>query len=289
MFVWYPFRWLTRFIPVGASFVLFKLMGDAHYAFALRKRAIIRRNMEKMLGPAATPLGAAKKYFENHYLDRLHIFLYARPRLADELSGRVVLQGIETVDSALKAGRGVLLVQPHFGPIQITLLALALRGYDPIQVGYPDAGGLSLIGRKVAFRYRLKYEAMLPAPIIPADRYMGGIFKRLTKPGVVLTTGDRAAGGLSFGEQRMFPFMGADRQFPVGPAAWAIRTGAAYLPTFIIPESPGRFRVVFEPPIEPGAGGADEARIAVTGRFIALLEKHIRQHPHCWHFWDDVA
>ncbi len=288
LFIWYPFRWLTKVIPVGATLFLLKTMGDLHYAAGRNRKRIVLRNMQDLLGGSTDRRVQARKYFENHYIDRLHIFLYSRQDLAKTMLKRITFRNLKTIDRLLDEGRGVLVVQPHFGPVQITLLALALRGYAPIQIGYPNDRGLSRIGRSVAFSYRLKYEAMLPAPIIPADRYMGGVFKHLKKPGIVLTTGDGAGGDAAFGEQREFQFFGKKRVFPVGPAAWAMRTGAAFVPTFIIPESYGRFRVVFEKPIEPVGTDADERMTIMTAAFISVLERYARENPECWHFWDEI-
>ncbi len=287
LFIWYPFRWLTRIIPVGATFFLLKCMGDLHYAAGRNRKRLVLSRMNEILGGCAHK-EQARRYFENHYTDRLHIFLYSRKDLAGEMLKRITFENLELLDRLLGTERGALVVQPHFGPVQITLLALALRGYTPIQIGYPNDSGLSRIGRSVAFRYRLKYEAMLPAPIIPADRYMGRVFKHLKKPGVVLTTGDGAGGETAFGEQREFRFFGRNRVFPVGPATWAIRTGAAFVPTFIIPETYARFRVVFEEPIEPDGKDLEEDKVSMTAAFISVLERYAREHPHCWHFWDEI-
>jgi hypothetical protein len=38
--------------------------------------------------------------------------------------------------------------------------------------------------------------------------------------------------------------------FPLGPAAWALKTRAAFVPTFIITEGYNKFRIVFEEPLE---------------------------------------
>ena len=119
-------------------------------------------------------------------------------------------------------------MQPHFGPVQITLLAIALRGYKPIQIGYLTSSGLSNIGRSVAFKYRAKYESKLPAPILSGKSYLRKVYKHLLNGGVVLTTGDGAGGGVYLGEHQEFDFLGSKRMMPLGPAAWSIKTGAAY-------------------------------------------------------------
>jgi lauroyl/myristoyl acyltransferase len=242
--------------------------------------------MASRLGLDAAPARIeARRYFENHYIDRLHIFLYPRLRERGLAESLIRFENLEVLDRVRAAGRGVLIVQPHFGPVQLTLLGLAHKGYDPVQIGYLSDKGLSRIGRAVAFRYRMRYESLLPA-IVQADGFLGSAYKRLRAGGVVLTTGDGAGGGVYLGEHRPLPFLGAERLFPLGPATWAIRTGAAFIPTFIVPVRHDLFRIVLEEPIEP-RGGEDDA-LVMTERFAALAERYIREYPAAWHFWDEL-
>jgi KDO2-lipid IV(A) lauroyltransferase len=287
---WFPFRWLIHVVSVSRAFALYRAAGRVHGALSPGRRARLAGAMQRSLGlDVAAAARAAARIFELHYLDRLHILLY--PRLTDWkiLKPFVVFENLGVLDAALSEGKGALLVQPHFGPVQITLLALALRGYEPLQIGFPSDDGLSAIGRKVAYHYRLRYEAMLPAPIIAADGYLGAVYKRLLRGGVVLTTGDGAGGSVFLGEHRRFRFLGTERMIPLGPAALALRTKAAYIPTFIIPERHDRFRIVFGEPIASRRGAVEADKVDMTGRFLATAEEQIRRHPECWHFWDELV
>lgn len=288
LFVWFPFRWLVGILPIDWGFYLFRLMGDLHFYIGRGKKKIISENIRYRLNTDnSTVKHIVKRNFENHYLDRLHIFLYSRLTTREKIEKYVYFENIELLEKELKKGKGVLLVQSHFGPVQITLLALALYGDSPIQIGYPSDRGLSWIGRRVAYKYRLKYEEMLPAPIIPADRYLGMVYKRLLSNGVVLTTGDGAGGGVFLGEHKTFKFLGTERIFPLGPATWAIRTGAAFVPTFIITENYNKFRIVFEPPVEGIYNDVEKDRVYITEKFISIIEDYIKKYPYYWHFWDE--
>jgi len=288
LFVWFPFRWIVRIMPVDLSFFFFKVMGDLHFLAGRQKKTKLLQVIESQLKLNGNAFKILKKYYENHYLDRLHIFLYPGLNNRKRIEKYVVFENLEVLEKQLSEGRGVLLAQPHFGPVQITLLWLALYGYSPIQIGYPSDKSLSKIGRSVAFKYRLKYEQMIPAPIISADGYLGKAYKHLLKGGVVLTTGDGAGGDLYFGEQKVFDFLGGKRKVPLGPAAWSIKTNAAYIPIFIIPESYKRFRIVFEKPIEGIHNNINQNKVYLTEKFINLTECYIRRHPYCWHFWDEI-
>ncbi len=287
--VWFPLRWGVSAAPAGWGFALYKLMGDLHYlARRVRKRERVTTVMRERLGldPAAAAI-AARRYFENHYVDRMNIFLYPKFTESRRIDRFVSFENREVLDRERAKGRGVLIVQPHFGPVQLTLLALALHRYEPLQIGYQRDEGLSMIGRSVAFRYRLKYEALLP-PIIAADKYLGKVYRHLVRGGVVLTTGDGAGGGVAIGEHRDYPFLGQERSFPLGPAVWALKTGCAYLPTFIVAERHDRYRVIFGDPIECRDADQQSGAVAVTGAFVAVMEDFVRRFPSCWHFWDEL-
>lgn len=289
LFIWFPFRWSVRNIPVALAFFIFKLIGDVHFLIDGKKRRKLSRIISQLLHRDTTSsLIIVRKYLEMHYLDRLHIFLYPELTSREKLRRYVRIENVDVLEKAYRTGRGILLVQPHFGPIQITLLSLALDGYNPIQIGFPTDRGLSKIGRSVAYKYRLKYEAMLPAPIIPADRYLGRAYKHLVTGGIVLTTGDGAGGGVFLGEQRQFRFLDMERKFPLGPAAWSIRTGAAYIPAFIVPETYRSFKIILGEPIQARYNNQERDKIHVTEQFIDTLEAHVRRYPYCWHFWDEL-
>lgn len=289
LLVWFPLRWIIGAVPVNIAFFIFKVMGNLHFRIAGKKKERVLLNIETLIGTGRKTTGdIVRKYYETHYIDRLHIFLYPKLNTRKKIDRNVHIENIEVLEKELQNGKGVIIVQPHFGPVQITLLTLALLGYNPIQIGYPTDRGLSRIGRNVAFRYRLKYEAMLPVPILPADEYMGKVYKHLVRGGVVLTTGDGAGGGVFLGEHRIFEFLGTERMVPLGPATWAIRTGAAFVPAFIIVDGYNNFRVVFECPIKGIYDDFDKDRIYITEGFISIAETYIKKYPHCWHFWDEV-
>lgn len=289
LLVWFPLRWITGLFPASVVLWIFKLMGDLHFLYGGMKKGKVTRNMGEFLCADRDDVAdIAKKYFEVHYIDRLHIFLYPKLNKMADLERFVQIKNVDVLQRSLHNGKGAIVVQPHFGPVQITLLALGLSGYSPIQIGYPSDKGISAIGKHIAFRYRLKYEAMLPAPILPADGYLGKVYKHLKSGRVVLTTGDGAGGGTFLGEHRTFRFLGRERAVPLGPAAWALRTGAAFIPAFIIVEDYNKFRIVFEEPVKGCHGDLEKDKIHLTERFLVVAEGYIKKYPHCWHFWDEI-
>ena len=65
-------------------------------------------------------------------------------------------------------------------------------------------------------------------------------------------------------------------------AALALRTGAAVIPVFALPLPGGRYRFIYESPVEPPQGDGPEAIREFTQRCTDVLEMHVRQHPELW-------
>jgi len=65
-------------------------------------------------------------------------------------------------------------------------------------------------------------------------------------------------------------------------AALALRTGAAVIPVFAEPLPGGRYRFIYEAPVEPPAGEGPEAIREFTQRCTDVLEMHVRRKPELW-------
>ncbi len=65
-------------------------------------------------------------------------------------------------------------------------------------------------------------------------------------------------------------------------AALALRTGAAVIPVFAHPLPGGRYRFVYESPVEPPQSGSADAIGEFTQRCTDVLEMHVRKKPELW-------
>lgn len=286
LIVWYPIRWLISVMPISSGFAFMRLMGDIHYHLSRNKRRLISDNLNSAFGGKA-PLGdiplRTRRYFRNHYINQLQIFLF--PRLnRGNIENYHSFEGLEHVEAALQKGKGCILIHPHFGPAQLPLCSFGIMGYPVMQLGLPTDEGLSYIGRKVAFRLRMKYESKIPARILPADSFLRPIFDWLKSNKLLMITGDGAGGGKFIGKFIPIEFFGKNVQFPVGAVNLATRTGAPLLPMFII-ETNGTYKTIIHSPIKYEG----KSQSAVIAEFVRLLEDYCSVAPHLWHFWDEFA
>lgn len=65
-------------------------------------------------------------------------------------------------------------------------------------------------------------------------------------------------------------------------AAIAMRTGAAVIPVFAEPLPGGRYKFIYEPPVEPPAADGPDAIREFTQRCTDVLEMHVRKRPQLW-------
>jgi KDO2-lipid IV(A) lauroyltransferase len=65
-------------------------------------------------------------------------------------------------------------------------------------------------------------------------------------------------------------------------AALALRTGAPIIPGVAVRIAEGRYRMIYEPPIEPPAADSPDAVRELTQRCTDVLEMYVRRHPSLW-------
>ncbi|MDI6782719.1 MAG: lysophospholipid acyltransferase family protein [bacterium] len=285
IFVWYPFRWLVVMLPVTWGIRLFRGFGWMHAMFSKGRRQHLL-DQYHLLIKASSRNGENKfiqEYLANHYIAQLSIFLFSRLN-QNNIRSIHSFSGLEHLEQARQHNRGAILLHAHFGPAQLTLVALALQRYQMIQIGLPTNENLSWLGRKVSFRLRIHYESKIPAKIVPANGYLRTVIEGLHDNSVVMLTGDGAGGGKFIGKFIPLPFLGNPFPFSVGAMLMAQKTGAPILPTFIIPISETKWQTVIKPPLNPNQ--TIEKQLA---EFVAILESYVVKYPASWHFWPEIA
>lgn len=65
-------------------------------------------------------------------------------------------------------------------------------------------------------------------------------------------------------------------------AALALRTGAPVIPAFAVPQADGRYRIIYEHPVQPPAPDDPNAVQVFTQRCTDVLEMYVRRYPQQW-------
>lgn len=248
-------------------------IGHAFWAVDAGHRRLATRQLQAAF-PSRTPRecrAIARKTFA-HFGRSLTMLLKFSTLTPEQMRTRVIHDGDERVREALKAGRGVLLVTGHFGfwellglahPLVLPPMSVLAR---PLDNPYLHAllertrmrTGNQVIYRRGAVRRVLRALNANECIAILIDQHIQPV------DAVTVQFFDRPAATTS------------------AVAALALRTGAAVIPLFGLPAADGKYRMVYEHPIElPGPDAADPI-VELTQRCTDVLEMYVRRQPELW-------
>lgn len=268
-------RGVGRCTPRAALAPLGRALGIAAYHSMRRYRLVALANLRRAYGAEWDEHRiehTARASFQHLGITLMEFFL-RQPRItAREVEEEVRFVGQEHYEEAFGHGRGVLLVSAHYGNWEMMGPRLARAGYRVTGVSRTadDPGtermieairngcGLRQIPRRQAAREglaTLRRNEIL-AILLDQNTLQGGVF---------------------------VPFFGHPASTATGPAVFALKTGAAIVPTFCIREADGTHTMRAWPPIYPQQTGDRSADVlALTAALTAAIERQVRERPELW-------
>ena len=176
------------------------------------------------------------------------------------------------LDRALAAGRGAVVVTPHFGNWELFPSRIVALGYVGAVVARTPSN--PYLARELeSMRSRAGVETL------DSLRSRRRTLEVLHAGGIVGLLPDfdlKRASGI------FVPFLGKPAWTATGPAHLAVSAGAPLLTAYVIPEG-DRYRLVFEEGILPEPGAEKRAEIErLTRAWSARFEARIRERPELW-------
>jgi KDO2-lipid IV(A) lauroyltransferase len=207
-------------------------------------------------------------HFGGLVLELIKFGTYSR----EQMLGASETEGEERVHQAQAQGRGILIFTGHFGYWELLAIAHALR-MEPMSVlarpldnpflhtvleDIRTSTGNSVIYRQGAVRRMLRDLAggrvigvLIDQHLHTPDAVYVGFFRRPAATTSAL-------------------------------AALALRTGAPVIPVFALPLPRGRYRFIYEHPVDPPRADTPDAVREFTQRCTDVLEMYVRRHPDLW-------
>ncbi len=189
------------------------------------------------------------------------------------LASLVHIDNPDLLDQLLGRGKGVILLSAHYGSWE--LLLSSVRLHIPVRVtAIAQRQRNEYVDAHIDMRRR-RFDTVTVA-MGPAVRE---VLAALQRNEVVLILGDQSGPK----ESIFIPFFGRPSATHRGAAAFALRTGAAMLALFLVRQTDGTYRGVFEE-IDTHAleGSREDQVVELTFRHAAVLERAIRRHPDHW-------
>ena len=260
-------------VPRPAMLALGSAIGTLGYWADHGRRHVALDNLRLAYGDTLGPRETrriARGCFR--HFARITLDTVACSRLSSDAMRRLVdYEGLEHIRAAYERGRGVLLFSGHYGHWELTALMQGWLGLPLTLITRPldnpylerrlaavrSRSGNRVVHRRNAVREMLRSvrERIGVAILIDQDARRDGIF---------------------------VPFFGHPAATIPTLALLALRTGAAVVPTFSVPDG-RRYRIVYEPPVSVVATGNLDADVArLTEKFTAIIERRIRERPEVW-------
>ncbi len=214
--------------------------------------------------------------FRNHARNMVELFASSRWETT-EIYKRIEFEGLDVFDSALSAGKGVILISVHVGNWEVAALYLASRGFDLSVVA-----GIQM-NRLFTGSVKAAKEKWGIGVINPENSYRG-LFKALEANGIVALMLD----GDVFKSGARIKMFGKETVLPTGVYELSKRTGAPVIGGYCRRISDGRFHVHAEEIIGGGEVRTIPEDIALS-RIYGRIEDFIGLNRDQWcifrRFW----
>lgn len=265
-----------RSLPPGAAATLARTVARGLWITLPARRALVTRHMRRAHGPGLSRRALRREVravFESYARYWLEAFRLPT-ETPEAIRAGMRLEGIEHLDAAFGAGKGVILAAPHLGGWDFGGAWLALQGYKPLAV-------VEVLEPPELFEWFASWRRHIGVDVVPADAGAGtALLEGLKQGRTVGLVSDRDI----LGSGCEVEFFGETTTLPAGPAALAMRTGAPLLPVAIYFEGGRGHRAVIRPPLAVTREGRFRDDVQRVTQALALeLEALIRAAPEQWH------
>lgn len=196
-------------------------------------------------------------------------------------SGMSVVGEEQTALSHIKAGRGVVFALPHTGNVDLAAAWIMTRGFGKISVIAERLKPEAVFRQFVAYRESLGMEVV---PHSGGPSPFGVMAQRLRAGRLVCLVADRdlSAAGVEV------EFFGQPARIGAGPAALAVRTGAALMPVVLWFAAESWRGHIYPEITVPADGTRAEKVAAMSQQLAAAWQAGIAEHPEDWHMMQKV-
>lgn len=269
-------NFVANTLPIKSGYILADFSGVVYYWFARKDRKIVAENLKVVLSQSG----------DCRELDRLIPMVFANfgrylleffrsPKIDQAfIRENIKFEGRQHLEEALKLGKGVILVGAHIGNWEMGAMTLAMLGYRMRIVAWSHKD-------KRINNFFLQRRKDKGVEVISLGWAIRKVFSSLKENALVAILGDIDYADPDTGIR--VKFFGRETILPQGPAVFSLRTGAPIVVSTFLRETPGKFKLVMQPPmIYQSSGNQDEDVAKFTQNLAKAMETFIAQYPDQW-------
>jgi len=273
-------------LPLKAAYALAVFISDLHYLVAAVDRRTVGTNLKAIFpDKPQEELNDIRRRMSRNFAKYLIDFFRFSKLDKEYIRRNIKVENLHYFDEALKSGKGVIVLTAHLGNWELGGVVIALSGYPLWVVALPHKN------KKVDKFFNGQRESK-GIHVIPFGKAARQCFNRLKENKMVALVGDR-----DFSEKGIVvDFFGKKSYFPLGPAAFSMKTGSVIVPGFMLRNADDSFTLRIEKPIEfkeqqqARAQEEKDARLLeIVNSYKSLFEGYISRYPDQWYmfrrFW----
>ncbi|MDD5194335.1 MAG: lysophospholipid acyltransferase family protein [Candidatus Omnitrophica bacterium] len=266
-------RAIALLLPRSFSYRLGKALALAQYYLSKKDRDAVFYNFSPIIQNRKKLQVCVKQVFINFSYYLVDFFRYSR--LTPQFINRYVkISGLEYLEGALKNNKGAVIASAHLGNYELGGAIIAMLGYPFHVIALPHAD-------KRLNNFFISQRSLTGLKVVSTGIPVKHCFNTLRKGEIIGILGDRdfARDGLPV---EMFS---RKTTLPRGTAFFALKTGAAIIPTFFVRENKRYYRLIIEKPIEYNKEDC-LVQEKIIKAYAAILEKYISLYPEQWYMFE---
>jgi KDO2-lipid IV(A) lauroyltransferase len=273
-------QWIALSVPLKIGYLIAVFISDARYLFARKDRRAVKENL-KVIFPEKSDREIRRirlKMFRNFAKYLVDFFRFSKLD-AEYVKKHLKVENAHYIDEALAKGKGAIALSAHIGNWELGGVVIALLGYPFWIIALPHKD------KRVNdfFNHQRESKGIRVTQLGRAVRQCLDVLKENK---IIGLAGDR-----DFTEKgQVVNFFGKPTFLPEGAAAFALKTGAAIIPGFMVRNEDDSFTLKMNAPLDvTPTGNRDEDLIALINRGKSVIESYIRKYPDQWYmfrkFW----
>lgn len=261
----------AKILPVGLTFFLGRRLGDILYYFDIKHKAVAYSNIKMACGSRLSTCNLSKlthEFYRTFGQNLIEIFLI--PSVNKKyLDKYIKIEGLENIFSALKEGKGVILLGAHAGSWELSNIICSYLGFPfnllvGEQLKYPRVAGL-------LNSYRIKRGCK----IINRQGQTKKIIEALSNNETIGMTIDQGGkNGI------LVDFFGRSASMSTGAVRLALKYGCAVIPVLFLRLKGPYIKITIKPSFK--LDKTNDSNKDIQGnlqKLISIFEKHIAEHP----------
>jgi len=252
-------------------------LGTLAFYLARRRRRLVQRHLRRVLGDDAALKSTTRRMFASYGRYWAEVF-WVRARHKQQFLDHGDLIGMERIEAAVAAGRGIVLALPHLGNWDAA-------GAKAEQIGIPVLAVAERLPNRRIVEWFVKVRNQMGIEVVltgKGSRITRELVARLEAGGTVALVADRDLSGRGVEVE----YFGEKTTIPAGPVALAERTGAALFPVGAYFKKGRGHRFVVHAPLQIPDAPTREERVALGAQLCAaVFEDIIRVAPDQWHLF----